>query len=83
MDSAWKSLRRGEKIIDPHMPSGIEDEVRGDDEVEEVSGELVDKSMKQVEIPQKVTLVPRQQPPFPERLVKRPKMVNTGVLLLC
>ena len=33
----------GKKTIDPPMPSGVEDEKREDDEVEEVSGELVDK----------------------------------------
>ena len=64
MDSAWKSLRRGDKIIDPHMPSGIEDEVRGDDEVEEVSGELVDKKGKEVETPQNVNPIPSHHPYF-------------------
>ena len=45
--------------MDQPMPPGIEDEKRGDDEVEEVSGELVDKSGKEAETPQKMTPVPR------------------------
>ena len=41
--------------MDPPMPFGVEDEKRGDDEVEEVSGEFVDKSRKEYETLQKVT----------------------------
>ena len=39
----------------------------------EVSGELEDKTVKDIEVPQKVTLMPRPPPPFPQRLVKRTK----------
>ena len=39
--------------------------------VEEVSGELVEKSGKEAEIPQKVTNIPRPPPPFPQRLLKK------------
>ncbi|XP_069149252.1 uncharacterized protein [Solanum lycopersicum] len=53
------------------MPFGVEDEVRKDDEVVEDNDELVDKVVKEAEIPQKVTPVPRPQPPFPQRLVKK------------
>ena len=52
------------KIIDPPMPSGVEDYIRGDDVVEEVNGELVEKSGKEAEIPQKMTPIPRPPPPF-------------------
>ena len=52
------------------MSSGMEDEVRKDDEVVEANGELVDKAVKESEIPQKVIPVPRPQPPFTQRLVK-------------
>ena len=52
------------------MLSGVEDEVRRDDEVVKVSGELVDKAMKEAEIPQKVTPIPRSPPLLPQRLVK-------------
>ena len=55
---------RVNQTIDPPVPSGIEDEVRRDDEVIEDSGELVEKLGKEDEIPQKVTPVPRPQPPF-------------------
>ena len=53
------------KTIDPLTPCGVEDEMRGDDVVEELSSELVDKSRKESEIPQKVTPIPRPPPPFP------------------
>ena len=46
------------------MSSGVEDDKRGDDELEELSGELVDKSGKEAEKPQKVTPIPRPPPPF-------------------
>ena len=57
--------------MDPPMPSGVEDEKRGDDEVEEVSGKLVDKSEKEDETPQKVTHISRSPPPFIQRLMKK------------
>ena len=56
--------------MDPRMPSSVEDEKRGDDEVEEVSGELVEKLVKEAETPQKVTPIPRPPPPFLQRLMK-------------
>ena len=34
------TTRGGKKIIDPPIPSSVENVVRGDDEVVEVSGEL-------------------------------------------
>ena len=39
--------RRDKQTIDPPMPSGIKDEKKGDNEVEEVSCELIDKSGKE------------------------------------
>ena len=65
------------------MPSCLENVIRGDDEVVEVSGDLGDKMGKEAEVPQKVTLMPRPRPPFPQRLVKRPRMVNTSIFSLC
>ena len=65
------TTRGGKKDIDPPMPSGVEDDMRGYDVVEEVSGELVDKSGKEVVIPQKVTPIPRPPPPLLQRLVKK------------
>ena len=47
---------RGDKqSMDPPMMSSVEDEKRGGNEAEEVSVELVDKSEKEAETPQKVT----------------------------
>ena len=65
------NTRGGKQIIDPPMSSGVEDEVRRDDVIVEFSGELLYKSGKKVEIPQKVTPVPRPPPLFPQRLVKK------------
>ena len=53
------------------MSSGMEDEVRKDDEVVEDNGELVDKAVKKAEIPQKIFPVPRSPPLFPQKLVKK------------
>ena len=53
------------------MSSVVEDEVRKNDEVVGDNGELVDKSVKEAEMPQKVILVPRPPPPFLQRLVKK------------
>ena len=61
----------GKQTIDPPMSSGVENVIRGDDEVVEVSGELEDKTRKEAEVPQKVTPMPRPPPPFPQRLVKK------------
>ena len=64
------STRGVKQTIDPPMPSVVEDEVRKDDEVVEVSGKLVDKAVKEAEIPRKVIPIPIPPPPFPQRLVK-------------
>ena len=53
------------------MSSVVEDEVRKNDEVVGDNGELVDKSVKEAEIPQKVIHVPRPPPQFSQRLVKK------------
>ena len=63
------ATRGGKQTIDQPMPAGVEDDVRKDDEVVKVSGELVYKAVKEAEIPQKVIPIPRP-PPFPQRLVK-------------
>ena len=47
------TTRGGKHTMDPPMPSGIEHEKKEDNEVEEVSGVLVDKSEKENETPQK------------------------------
>ena len=64
------TTQRGKEIIDPPMLSVVEYEMRKDEEVVEASGELVDNAVKEVEVPQKVTSIPRPPIPFPQRLVK-------------
>ncbi|XP_069147088.1 uncharacterized protein [Solanum lycopersicum] len=65
------TTRVDKQTIDPPTPSDIEDEVRREDAVVEASGELVNKAVKELEMPQKVTPVPRPPPPFPQRLMKK------------
>nr|XP_010313156.1 uncharacterized protein LOC104644705 [Solanum lycopersicum] len=65
------TTRVDKQTIDPPTPSDIEDEVRREDAVIEASGELVNKAVKELEMPQKVTPVPRPPPPFPQRLMKK------------
>ena len=61
----------GKQTVDPPMPSGVEKVIKDDDMVVEVSGELEDKTVKDIEIPQKMTPMPTPPPPFPQRLVKK------------
>ena len=63
------TTRGGRQTIEPPMLSGVENLIRGDDEVVEVSGDLEDNTRKEDEVPQKVTLIPRP----PQRLVKKIK----------
>ena len=67
------TTRGCKQTIDPLMPFLVEDEVRKNDKIVEASGELVDKAVKEAEIPQKVIPIPRPPPPFPQRLVKKPE----------
>ena len=43
----------GKQTSDPPMLSGVKDEVRKDNEVVEANSELVDKAMKEAEIPKR------------------------------
>ena len=67
------TTRGCKKTIYPLMSSGVEKVIRDEDRVVEVSGELEDKMVKAVEVPQKVTPMPRPPPPFPQTLVKKTK----------
>ena len=65
------------------MPSNEEKVIKDNDKVVEVSGEVEDNTEKDVEVPSKVTPMSRPPPPFPQRLVKRPRMVNISILKQC
>ena len=65
------TTRDGKQTIDPPMSSSVEKVIRDDDTVVEVSGEFEDKTVKDVEVTQKVTPMPRPSPPFLQRLVKK------------
>ena len=62
------------------MPSNEKKVRKDDDKVEKGSGEAEETTGKEAEVPMKVILMPTSPPPFPQRLVKRPRMVNIGVL---
>ena len=49
------TTRGDKKTIDPPNLCSVEKVIRDDDTVVEVSGELEDKTVKHVEVPQKVT----------------------------
>ena len=66
----------GKQTMDPPMSSGMEDEVRKEDELVEDNGELADKTVKKVEITQNVIPVPRPPPLIPQILVKKTENVK-------
>ena len=70
----------GKKTIDPPMPSNEEKVRKDNDKVVEGSGEAEDNTGKDAKAPIKLIPMPRPPPPFAHRLVKRPRMVNIGVL---
>lgn len=53
------------QTIDPPLLYVVEDDRRKDKEVLEVSGELVDDTVIEVEVSQKVVSIPRPPPSFP------------------
>ena len=53
----------GKETIDPPIPSTEEKVIKDNDKVEEVGGEVVDNTRKDVEVPTKVNPMPRP-PPF-------------------
>ncbi len=65
------STRGVKQTIDPLMSSLVEEEMTKDEDVVESSGEFLDKMAKEEKVPQKVISIPRPQPPFLQRLVKK------------
>ena len=61
------TTRGGKHTIDPPMPSNEEKLIKDNDKGVEVSGEVEDNTGKDVEVPTKVTPMPRPPPPFPQR----------------
>ena len=53
------------------MPSNDEKARKDNDKVVEGSGEAEDSTRKDAEVPMKVIAMPRQPPPFPQRLLKK------------
>ena len=65
------TTRGGKKTIDPPMPSNEENVRKNNDKVVKGSGEADESNRKDAEVPMKVIPMPRQPPPFPQRLVKK------------
>ncbi|KAK4737404.1 hypothetical protein R3W88_001101 [Solanum pinnatisectum] len=61
----------GKQTIDPPMSSEVEIVVEKDDYEIEVTGESKNATKKEAKITQKVVIMPRPPPPFPQRLVKK------------
>ena len=65
------TTRSGKQTIDPPMPSNEKKVTKDTEKVVDVYGELEDNTVKDVEVPNKVTPIPRLPPPFPQRLLKK------------
>ncbi|XP_069147124.1 uncharacterized protein [Solanum lycopersicum] len=74
------NTRGGKQTIDPPIPSVAEKVIRDEDRMMEVSVELEDKMVKDVEVPQKVSPMPRPPPPFPQRLAKKTEDADFVIL---
>ena len=74
------TTRGGKQTIDPSMPFNEKKVKKDDDKVVKGSGEAEESTGKDVEVLMKVIPMPRPPPTFPQRLVKRPRMVNIDFL---
>ena len=74
------TTRGGKQTIDPPMPSNEEKVIKDNYKVVEVSGEVEDNTRQDAEVPIRVTPMCRPPSPLPQRLVKRERMENVGVL---
>ena len=63
--------RGGKQTIDPPMPSNEEKVRKDNDNVVKGSGEAEESNGKDAEVPIKVIPMPRPEPTFPQRLVKK------------
>ena len=64
------TTRGGKQTIGPPMPSNEKKVTKHTDKLVDVNGEVGDKTVKDAEVPKKVTPMPRPPPPFPQRLLK-------------
>ena len=74
------TTRGGKQTIDPPMPSGVEKVIRYDDTLVEVSSELEDKMVKDLEVPPKSDPHAYTTTSFPTKVSKKMSMVNIGIL---
>ena len=58
------TTRGGKQTIDQPIPSNEEKVIKDNDKVVEVSGQVEDNIGNDVEVPKKVTPMPRPPPPF-------------------
>ena len=59
------------QTIDPPMPTNEKKVTKDTDKVVDVNGEVEDNTVKDAEVPKKVTPMPRPPPLFTQRLVKK------------
>ena len=60
------TTRSGKQTIDPPMPTNEKKVKKDTDNVEDINGEVEDNTVKDVEVPKKVTPMPITPPPFPQ-----------------
>ena len=65
------TTRGCKQTIDPPMPTNEKKVTKDTDNVVDINGEVEDNTTKDVEVPEKVTPMPRPPPPFPQRLLKK------------
>ena len=65
------TTRGGKQTIDPPMPSNENEVTKDTDKVVDVDGELENNTVKDAEVPKKVTPMPRPPPQFLPRLLKK------------
>ena len=64
------TTRSVKQTIDPAITTNEKKVTKEIDNVVDINGEVEDNTVKDAEVPKKVTPMPRPPPPFPQRLVK-------------
>ena len=61
------TTRSGKQTVDPPMSSNEKKVPKDTNKMVDVNGAVEDTTVKDVEVPQRITPVPRKPPPFPQR----------------
>ena len=65
------TTRGVKQTIDPPMPSNEKKVTKDTDKLVDVDGELQDNTVKDAEVPKKVTPMPRPPPLFPQKISEK------------